>query len=287
MGMGASLYENSQIARDHYDQADRILGWKLKQVSFQGPAEALTATRVCQPALYVMGYSIGTILRQRGQLEGLQAVLGLSLGELTALAVAGAVDYETGLRIVAERGRLMQVACETTEGAMASLIGGSVEAAQEICGRFDVDLANLNCPDQVVISGGREKIDLAVRAAREEGFRMAVPLNVAGAYHSRLMEPARRGFVDFLAPISFSKPSVAVFSNVTGLPIQESDDLKQALLDQVVSPVRWEACMRNAALMGASRFLECGPGKVLGGLARRTDRSWRVDSLENFTDFPE
>ena len=286
VGMGSSLYEHSPIARDCYDRADEILGWSLKELSFNGPSEQLTETHVCQPALYVMGYSICAILRERDQLNDLDAVLGLSLGELTALAVSGALDFETGLRVVAERGRLMQAACETTEGAMASLIGGSLDSVLELCRRLDVDLANLNCPDQVVISGERDKIQAAMKVAREGDFRMVVPLNVAGAYHSRLMEPARLGFAEFLAPIALKKPSALVFSNVTGQPGGDPENLKAALVEQIVSTVRWEDCMRNAAKLGATEFLECGPGKVLAGLARRTDRSWRVRSLEGIEDLP-
>jgi len=153
VGMGKSLYEGSPVAKDLYDRAARILPFDLREVCFNGPAETLTETRVCQPALYVQGYAIAEILRERGKLSDLKACLGLSLGELTAYAFAGVWDFETGLRIVAERGRLMQQACEATKGGMAAVIGGSREDIAKLCAAFDIQAANFNCPGQVVISG--------------------------------------------------------------------------------------------------------------------------------------
>ena len=153
VGMGLSLLENSETAQALYEQADRILGWDLSGISFEGAESELTETRVCQPALYVMGYAVFQLLRERGRLEDLSLAAGLSLGELTALAAAEAFSFEDGLRVVAERGRLMQEACEATDGAMASLIGGEVEAVQALCEAHDGDMANINCPGQIVVSG--------------------------------------------------------------------------------------------------------------------------------------
>lgn len=158
VGMGLSLYENSDIARAIFDEANEVLGWDLKNLCFEGEVEALTETKVCQPALYVQGFAIYCILKERGHLSDLKAACGLSLGELTALAAAGVYDFSTGLRLVAERGRLMQLACDTTKGGMAAVIGGTQEEVQIFCDEFGIEIANLNCPGQIVVSGDNGKI---------------------------------------------------------------------------------------------------------------------------------
>lgn len=285
VGMGKSLAESSAIAREIYAEADKILAMNLSEVSFEGPEETLTETRVCQPALYVMGYAAYKLLEEAGKLEGLSLAAGLSLGELTALAAAGSFSFEDGLRVVAERGRLMQEACDATDGAMASMIGGSREDVEALCKAHDVDMANLNCPGQIVISGESEKVGEAVEAAKASGtFRMVVPLKVAGAYHSRLMEPARRKFEEFLKGVQIREPRLTVLSNTTGKPVKTPGDIRTALARQVVSSVLWEDCMREAAAMGISEFYECGPGAVLAGMAKRTDRSWKVTSIAEYGD---
>jgi [acyl-carrier-protein] S-malonyltransferase len=283
VGMGRSLYEHSPVARALYDEADAVLGWKLSAICFEGPAETLTETRVCQPALFVQGYALQAILRDAGRLPEVGACLGLSLGELTALTVAESFDFATGLRVVAERGRLMQEACDATEGAMASLIGGTEEAARELAARHDVDVANFNCPGQIVISGESAKVAAAVDDAKaSKSFRMVVPLQVAGAYHSRLMESARGRFESFLDGVEIRPPAVPVFTNVTGAAVADPSEIRANLVRQVVSSVRWEDCMRNAAALGLAEFLECGPGGVLAGMAKRIDRALKVDSVAEF-----
>lgn len=285
VGMGRSLAEGSGRARERFEAADALLGWDLSAICFEGPEERLTETRVCQPALYVTGIVIFELLRERGKLEGLSLAAGLSLGELTALSAAGALGFEDGLRVVAERGRLMQEACDATDGTMASLIGGSREAVEALCAEHDVDLANLNNPGQIVISGESAKVALAVEAAKASGdFRMVVPLKVAGAYHSRLMEPARRQFEAFLEGVEIREPQFTVLSNTTGQPVRTPEAIREALVRQVVSPVLWEDCLRQAVASGVTRFYECGPGGVLAGMAKRTDRSLQVVSVEAFTD---
>ncbi len=287
VGMGRGLHEHSARARELYAAADAALGWRLTEYSFNGPDATLTETRVCQPALFVHGYALFAELEAAGKLNGAKAALGLSLGELTALTAAGAFDFETGLRVVAERGRLMQEACEASEGTMASLIGGSPEAAQELCAAHDVDMANLNCPGQIVISGERAKVEDAVADAKAGGvFKMVVPLNVAGAYHSRLMEPARRAFEVFLAGVEIRTPGFTVFSNVTGRAVADPAEIRHCLVEQVVSNVRWEECMRGAAALGFHQFYEFGPGGVLAGLARRIDRALAVTSVQDYDELP-
>lgn len=285
--MGQSLVAESEAARHCFETADKVLPFKLTELCFQGPETALTETKVCQPALYVHGYSIVTALREAGKMPALGAACGLSLGELTAYAAAGVFDFETGLRIVAERGRLMQEACETTEGTMASLIGGDIPSAEKLAAECDVDIGNFNCPGQTVLSGEKQKVMAAVSKAKEAGFKMAVPLKVAGAYHSRLMQPAADQFAAFLAELpAFNVPEVPVFSNATGQQISDPEAIKQALVAQVTSSVRWTECFNGAAATGLDGFYECGPGGVLAGLAKRIDRDQRVTSLSEYGDLP-
>ncbi|NDV61861.1 ACP S-malonyltransferase [Puniceicoccales bacterium CK1056] len=285
VGMGQSLFEGSPTAKALYEKADEVLGWKLSEISFNGPEETLTETRVCQPALYVHGFTVYTLLEEAGKTGDISLAAGLSLGELTALAAAGSFSFEDGLRVVAERGRLMQEACDATDGAMASMIGGEVEAVKELCAAHDVDMANLNCPGQIVISGETAKVGQAVEAAKAAGtFRMVVPLKVAGAYHSRLMEPARVKFEEFLQGVEIKEPQLTVLSNTTGKAVKTAAEIREALAKQVVSSVLWEDCMREAASMGVTDFYECGLGAVLAGMAKRTDRSWIVKSIAEFAD---
>ncbi len=284
VGMGKSLYEAFPTAAALYDQANEILGWDLKTICFEGPERELTETRVCQPALFLHGIAITEVLREKGLLDGAKVALGLSLGEVTALTAAGVFDFATGLRVVARRGQLMQEACETTTGGMASVIGVGREDVAALCQEFDIDMANLNCPGQIVISGEKAKVEAAVEAGKGRGFKRVIPLNVAGAYHSRLMEPARAAFAEFLQQIPFHPPQLTVFSNTTGAPVRTADEIREALVKQVVSPVLWEDCMRAAAAEGVNTFIECGPGGVLAGLARRTDSALKVVSLAEAED---
>lgn len=287
VGMGKSLYEANPVAKSIYDRAVKVLPFDLKEVCFNGPAETLTETRVCQPALYVQGYAIAEILRERGHLKDLKACLGLSLGELTAYAYAGVWDFETGLRIVAERGRLMQQACESSKGGMAAVIGGSRDDIAKLCAAFDIQAANFNCPGQVVISGEAERVNAAVARAKEFGpFKLVKALTVAGAYHSRLMEPARAAFEKFLQDIPFNAPKVTVYTNTTGEAVSDPSALRTALAKQVVSSVYWEDNCRAAAASGITQFYECGPGGVLAGMMKRTAPEAPVTSIAEFAEIP-
>lgn len=282
--MGKSLHEASETVRALYAEANDVLGWDLAKLSFEGPDEELTQTKVCQPALYVHGMALHTLLKEQGKLGDVTMALGLSLGELTAYCAAGVYDFATGLRIVAERGRLMQEACEATSGSMAAIIGESREAVAELCAAQDVEAANFNAPGQIIISGEKTKVAAAVEAGKAAGMKRVMPLNVAGAYHSRLMEPARERFAAFLADIPFNAPQLTVFTNTTGAAISDPAAIKTALEKQVVSSVLWEDCVRAAVAAGADPLWELGPGKVLAGLARRTERSWNVRSFDEAAD---
>lgn len=285
VGMGKSLYENSAAARALYDEAKGVLGWDLAQVSFEGPESELTQTKICQPALLVHGLALLAVLKEQGKLPAaFRAMLGLSLGEITALTAAGVFDFATGLRVVAERGRLMQLACEQTTGGMAAIIGEERAKVLELCREFEIEAANFNAPGQIIISGEKPKVEAAVAAAKARGIRKAMTLNVAGAYHSRLMEPARAQFSAYLASVPMKAPSCSVFTNTTGQAVTTPDEIRETLAKQVVSSVLWEDCMRNAAAAGATEFWELGPGGVLAGLARRTNKEWSVKSFAEFSD---
>lgn len=286
VGMGKSLCEGSEAARGVFDQANDVLGWDLKTTCFEGPVETLTETRVCQPALYVHGIAVIEALREQGKMPEIGGAAGLSLGELTALHLTGVYDFATGLEIVAKRGALMQEACEATSGGMTSLLGGDLQGAYDLAAKHDVDVANLNCPGQTVISGEKEKIAAATAEAQGAGFKRAIPLPVAGAYHSRLMQPAADQFAEFLADKDFAGPKLPVFTNTTGQQVSEPDQIKQALVQQVVSAVRWEDCFRGLVALGVNEFYECGPGGFLAGMAKRIDREASVKSLSEFADLP-
>lgn len=275
VGMGKDLHTQSPLARDCYERACEVLGWDIKSISFEGPEDALTQTKVCQPALYVQGYVIAKLLQERGMKPG--AAIGLSLGELTALALADVFDFETGLQIVAKRGELMQAACEASQGAMTSLIGSTPEVVSELCNHYGVQIANLNCPGQIVISGEKTRIEAANQRAKELGvFKRVIVLNVAGAYHSALMEPARIEFEAFLKPIKLRAPLFPIWSNVKAQLHRDPEAIRAGIVTQIVSSVHFEDCLKAALKAGFSHAYECGPGNVLSGLARRTDPALTV-----------
>jgi len=284
--MGKSLYDASPAARALYDEADGILGWSLTKTSFEGPEAELTQTKICQPALYVHGLAVLAALREKGRVPEVKFALGLSLGEVTALTAAGVFDFATGLKVVAERGRLMQVACEQSVGGMAAIIGEERSRIEELCREFDIQAANFNAPGQIIVSGDKAKVNALVAAARDKGLKRIIALNVAGAYHSRLMEPARAEFARFLGGVEFNAPQFTVFTNTTGQAVREPGAIREALVKQVVSSVLWEDCMRSAVAAGATEFWECGPGAVLAGLAKRTDKAWVVKSFSGMADLP-
>jgi [acyl-carrier-protein] S-malonyltransferase len=225
-------------------------------------------------------------LREQGKIPAGEPkfALGLSLGEVTAYCAAGVFDFATGLKIVAERGRLMQLACEQTTGGMAAIIGEDRAKVAELCKEFDIEAANFNAPGQIVVSGEKGKIEAAVAGAKARGMKKVIPLVVAGAYHSRLMEPARAAFTAYLDGVNFSAPKFTVFTNTTGQTVSEPAAIKAALVKQIVSSVLWEDCTRSAAAAGATEFWELGPGGVLAGLARRTEKTWAVKSFAEFAD---
>lgn len=282
VGMGAKLYAQSAVARTLYDEANAILGWDLKAVSFDGPDAKLKETRHCQPALFVHGLATYLILREHGVLHPLVACLGLSLGEITALTAAGAFTFSVGLEVVAKRAALMHAACEASAGSMLCIVGAQKEQVEAFCRRHELDIANYNAPGQIVIAGPRAQLHALVKdVPREMQCANVVPLNVAGAYHSRLMEPARAEFATYLRTVDIRYPDAPVFTNTTGKLMFDPDEIRTALTAQIVSPVRWTDCLANAVELGATIFVECGSGRVLSGLLKRNNPTWQV---ENYTE---
>jgi [acyl-carrier-protein] S-malonyltransferase len=285
IGMGQDLHDKSRSARELYHRADAQLDLPLSYVSFNGPDEALTETRMCQPALYMHGLAILTAFQEiTGRSLRFEAAAGLSLGEYTAHAAAGSFSIETGLDLVAARGRLMQEACNNTVGTMTTLLGATPEQAREIAAQCHVDVANLNCPGQIVLSGGKAEMAEVAAVAKEKGIRKVIPLNVAGAYHSRLMESAARGLAPHLAKASIVAPKVPVVANFTAAVTGTPEQIRSALGAQVCGPVRWEESVRLLISRGFTEFVECGPGAVIAGLLRRIDPSVTCLSLESYDD---
>ncbi|MBM3846581.1 MAG: ACP S-malonyltransferase [Verrucomicrobia bacterium] len=270
VGMGRDMAEASSSARQWFEQADQALGCDLSRICFQGPEADLTRTEYAQPGIYLVGWVAFQLLKER--LPGLDfhATAGLSLGEFTALAAAGVFSFEDGIRVVRQRGRFMQEACEAQSGGMAAIIGLDEESTRAVCELTGATLANLNCPGQIVISGPASVMEKACEAARSAGAKKAMPLKVAGAYHSPLMAPAQPSLKAALARVSFSAPIVPTLSNVTAMP-HDPTQVSSRLVEQVTAPVRWEACMRWMLQNGYTRFIELGPGKALSGFMKRID----------------
>ncbi len=281
VGMGEDLAAQFPQARALFDRANEVLGYDLARVCFHGPEPELTRTENAQPGIYLVSWVAWALLRERAPGLTFHAAAGLSLGEFTALAAAGALSFEEGLQVVRQRGRFMQEACDATQGGMAAIIGLDEAATQEVCQAAGVELANLNCPGQLVISGERGGIDAACELAKARGAKRALPLTVAGAYHSRLMASAQPKLAAALATIPLQPPRVPVVANVTARPHETPATIAPQLVEQVTHPVRWEASMRWLLAQGFSRFIELGPGTVLAGFLKRIDKSARVLSIGN------
>lgn len=281
VGMGRDLAKEFPEAADLFERADETLGRKLSEIAWEGPLEELTRTSNCQPALYVHGLACLSVLREIVGPFPVTAAAGLSLGEWTAHAAAGTFSFEQGLRLVEQRGSFMEAACEATSGAMAAMIGADESAVRALAAATDVDVANLNAPGQIVVSGERAKVEMAISLAREHGIRRATLLNVAGAYHSRLMESAYVQVGDALLDVVLQTPQFPVLSNVTGAEVKTSDEIRRTLQDQVTSTVRWTDCMERMFEMGCDLFLELGPGGVLAGLLQRTRKGTDVVTVSD------
>ncbi len=293
VGMGKDLAKKFPSAKAWFDRANAALGYDLASICFNGPEPELTKTENAQPAIFLVSWVAFQLLKERVGVQAsacsaadtlkrelqlkFDATAGLSLGEFTALTAAGAMSFEDGLRVVRQRGRFMQEACEATRGGMAAVIGLEEAPTREVCAEAGVVLANLNCPGQLVISGETDKITKAVELAKAKGAKRAIALPVAGAYHSPLMAVAQLKLRDELTKIKIVPPAVPVISNVTGQPHESNRQdacatISARLVEQVTSSVLWEKSMRTLLAQGFTRFIELGPGTALSGFMKRIDK---------------
>jgi [acyl-carrier-protein] S-malonyltransferase len=282
VGMGKDLSQQFAVAANRFAEADAALGYSISEIAFNGPLDELTRTSRCQVALYVHGLAVLEVLREQlGELDFVAAA-GLSLGEFTAHAAAETFDFLTGLRLVANRSHYMEEACNSSSGTMAAFIGGQEADVRRIAGEADVDVANLNSPGQIVLSGSTANIHRAIELAKEEGIRKAVLLNVAGAFHSRLMRPAQEKLERDLSTAAIGRPKATVIANVTAGPAAEENEIRRTLAHQVTGSVRWtESIEYLVDQLHCDLFLELGPGEVLAGLVQRIRKGTEVISIDN------
>jgi [acyl-carrier-protein] S-malonyltransferase len=287
IGMGKAFLEHSPLAKRIFDGANTLLGYDLARICFYGPESDLTKTENAQPGIFLISWVAYELLKERVPTLNVDATAGLSLGEFTALCAGGAMLFEDGLRLVRQRGQFMQEACDVTQGGMAAVIGLDEPTAQKLCEETGVEVANLNCPGQIVISGTSDKLPAACELAKAKGAKKVIPLPVAGAYHSRLMASALPKLAAALDRVAIVPPRVPIISNVTAYPHGSPDNIRQTLVRQLVSPVRWEASIRYLLAQGFTRFIELGPGTALSGFMKRIDKTAEifnvseVASLEN------
>jgi len=287
VGMGRALAEQVTAARELYDRAGAVLGYDLAEICFEGPAEDLDSTVYSQPALFVTCLAAVEALRAKSPevVEQCRAAAGLSLGEYTALVFAGVMDFETGLRIVQQRGEAMQAASDETPSGMVSILGLEREHVESLCNEVRqegeiLQSANFLCPGNIAVSGHNAACERIADAATEAGAMKVVPLAVAGAFHTPIMDSAVPILTAALAGVRLSKPRIPVISNVDALPHDDPEVIRELLVRQVVSPVRWEQSMQRLLDEGFEAFYEIGPGRVLRGLLRRLDRKVNCENVE-------
>ena len=282
VGMGKDLYDTNATAKQLFDKANEILGFKITDIMFAGTDDQLKQTKVTQPAVFL--HSVISALCKGGE-ESPAMVAGHSLGEFSALVYAGALSFEDGLKLVAARANAMQKACEVNPGTMAAIIGLPDEKVEEVCAEVSkegkvVVPANFNCPGQLVIAGEVDAINEACEKLKAAGAKRALPLKVGGAFHSPLMQPAKEELQKAIETTSFNTPKCPIYQNVDGKPHTNSDEIKANLIAQLTSSVRWTASVKAMIADGATDFTECGPGKALQGMIARIDKTASAHGLE-------
>ena len=277
-GMGKDLYTSYPAAKELFDLADQVLGFSLSSIMFEGTAEELKETKVTQPAIFTMSVIMAKLLGADFKPD---LVAGHSLGEFSALTAAGALSFENALILVSKRAMAMQKACEATPSTMAAILSLSDEQVEDICISIDgiVVAANYNCPGQLVISGEITAIEKACEKATQAGARRAIILPVGGAFHSPLMEPAREELAAAISVTVFNTPICPVVQNSVAKAVQDPEEIKQNLIDQLTAPVRWTQSVQEMITFGATDYIECGPGKTLQGLIKKIDRSTTVSGV--------
>ena len=289
VGMGKELCEGSEVARNIFQKANEVLGFDLTQLCFQGPEEDLKATINCQPAIFTLSIASLESLRSNGKSKNLKPkfMAGLSLGEYSALVAAGSFSFEDGLKVVRQRAEFMEEEAGKNPGKMAAIIGLDIDKVSLICSSCGVQIANLNCPGQIVISGKGPDIDKAVQLANDQGAKKVVLLEVNGAFHSVLMNEAGKKLDNLLQATEIKEPNPPVISNFTAKPEIVTDEIRTNLIQQVSAPVRWEDSVRHIVASGIKDFLEIGPSKVLKGMLRRIDSDLTVHNIEKPQDIED
>jgi len=290
VGMGKDLFDQTDLGKHYFECANEIMGCDIQSIIFDGPEDTLKQTQYTQPSIYIVSVILGELLKEKGFFPN--AVAGHSLGEYSALAVANAFDFETGLSLVKVRAESMAKAGEIQEGTMAAIVGMDDEAVADLCSSYSgngvVVAANFNSPGQVVISGSPDAVVTVMDSAKESGARMAVQLNVSGAFHSPLMTPAREALAESLDSLEISDSLYPVFTNVDAKPVTQGNDIKDSLIRQLENPVLWAKSILSMKESGIESFVEVGPGKVLQELNKRIDRKTRsqgVETLEQVEKF--
>ena len=276
-GMGKDLFESNTIAKKHFEQANDLMGFKITEIMFGEDALALKETKVTQPAIFLHSTILSKVMGER---FAPQMVAGHSLGEFSSLVAAGVLSFEDGLQLVHERALAMQAACDEVPGTMAAIIGLEDQVVESICEKTPgiVIAANYNCPGQLVISGSQEAVKNACTAFTEAGARRALVLPVGGAFHSPLMEPAKKRLAKAIENTNFQAPSCPVYQNVTALGTSDPEVIKSNLVAQLTAPVKWTQSVQQMIADGATHFTEVGPGKVLQGLVKKIDRNMETES---------
>ena len=286
IGMGKDLFENTKIGKKYYEIANDLLDTDIQSVSFNGPEELLKKTKHTQPAIFIVSTIIGKIMIENGY--SADGVAGHSLGEYSALVIAGAFDFVSGLELVKTRSKSMHNAGKINPGTMAAIIGMSTNEVENLCNRNSSDhlvvAANYNTENQIVVSGHIEAIENLINNAKEYGARMAVPLNVSGAFHSPLMIPAREELADKLDSVEISDISIPLYSNVDAKPITKGKDIKNSLIRQLESPVLWYNSIQQMIKDDYTSFIEIGPGKVLQGLNRKINSAVSTKGIQSYED---
>ena len=286
IGMGKDLFENTKIGKKYYEIANDLLDTDIQSVSFNGPEELLKKTKHTQPAIFIVSTIIGKIMIENGY--SADGVAGHSLGEYSALVIAGAFDFVSGLELVKTRSKSMHNAGKINPGTMAAIIGMSANEVENLCNRNSSDhlvvAANYNTENQIVVSGHIEAIENLINNAKEYGARMVVPLNVSGAFHSPLMIPAREELADKLDSVEISDISIPLYSNVDAKPITKGKDIKNSLIRQLESPVLWYNSIQQMIKDGYTSFIEIGPGKVLQGLNRKINSAVSTKGVQSYED---
>lgn len=271
VGMGKELYENSQLAKEMFEKANEILGFRITDIMFSGTEDELKQTKVTQPAIFLHSVILAATLGEDFKPD---MVAGHSLGEFSALVANSCLSFEDGLKLVSQRAKAMQKACEAEPSTMAAIIGLDDEQVEQICAEIEevVVPANYNTVGQIVISGSLKGIDIAIENLTEAGARNAIKLNVGGAFHSPLMEPARTELAEAISNTEFKQPICPVYQNVRAVAVSSPAQIKENLIIQLTSPVKWTQTVKNMIADGADSFTEVGPGKVLSGLIKKVDR---------------